>query len=126
MKRTWIGLGLLAAILALSLWGADYMGKCHGASARDLNRSASLAGEGQWGQAEALMRRAEKNWQKKRGVTAAFADHEPMDEAEGLFAQLEVYARERDAAAFSAAAARLATLLQAIADAHRLNLVNLL
>ena len=30
------------------------------------------------------------------------------------------------AAAFSAAAARLATLLQAIADAHRLNLVNLL
>ena len=124
MKRLWVGLGLLAVTLAMSLWISDMMGDAHRAGAQDLERAAALASEGNWTGAEELAGRAETIWKEKRSVTASFVDHEPMDDAEGLFAQLEYYAKEQDTANFSAACAQLATLLKAIANAHQFSLPN--
>lgn len=118
MKRIWIGIGLLAALLAVGLWLGEFMEDAHQPGAKDLNRAAALALEEDWDTAEALAKRAGENWQKKWRVTASVADHEPMDEIDALFAELKIYARARDEAQFSATCAHLASLLDAMGESH--------
>ena len=118
MKRIWIGIGLLAALLAVGLWLGEFMEDAHQPGARDLNRAAQAAQEGNWDTAKALAARAGEIWQKKWRVTAAVADHEPMDEMDGLFAEVKVYGRQEDTTQFSAACAHLASLLNAMGESH--------
>ena len=126
MKRIWIGIALLAAMLIGGIWVAEVMEQSHFPSARDLRRASELALESDWSRAEALARRAKEKWQKKWPVTASFADHEPMDEIDALFAELETYGKARDKTAYSAACAYLAEALEALGAAHSFNWWNLL
>lgn len=126
MKRLWIGIGLLAGILAAGLLIPEYLEFAHGPILDDLDRAAELAMEEQWDRAVYLTERAEEKWQKKRPVTASLTDHEPMDDIDGMFAQLKIYARTRDAAAFSGTCVYLRSQLNVLGDYHELNLWNLL
>ena len=126
MKRIWIGIGLLAALLVLGIWVAGVMEEGHHPGARDLRRAAELTMEEEWAPAEALVRRARGKWQKNWRFSAAFADHEPMDQIDGLFAELEVYAKAGDATAYSGTCAHLAELLEAMGNAHAFTWWNLL
>lgn len=126
MKRIWIGIVLLAALLAAGLWVAEAMEDSHIPGAKDLHRASELALEEDWPRAEALTKRARDNWEKKWRVTASFADHEPMDEIDGLFAELKVYAKAKDEIAYSGTCAHLAELMEAMGEAHAFNWWNLL
>ena len=126
MKRSWIGIGLLAALLALGIWTAGVMEASHLPGEEKLQRAAWLALDGQWPQAEALTKQARKKWEGAWKFSAALSDHEPMDQIDGLFAELEVYAQTRDAVAYSGTCAHLAELLEAIGSAHSLYWWNLL
>lgn len=126
MKRIWIGIGLLAALLVLGLWVSDVMENSHQPGAEHLRRAAELAMEEEWGAAEALTRRAREKWKDAWRYSAALADHEPMDQVDGLFAELEVYAQARDATAYSGTCAHLAELLEAMGNAHGLTWWNLM
>lgn len=126
MKRMWIGTALLVLMLVSGILVTEYMEHSHQPGSRDLNRAASLALDGEWGQAEALTARALKNWQKTRKITASFVDHEPMEEIDGLFAEIEVYAAARDEISFSAACAYLAELTDALGESHSLTFWNLM
>lgn len=126
MRRMWIGIGLLALMLVGGLWAADWMQQAHGEMAADLNRGAQLALENRWEEAERQADRAERAWQKKRPVTAAFADHEPLEEIDGLFAQLRIFAAAGKGADFAATCGYLAQQLEALGDDHRFTLYNLL
>lgn len=120
MKRSWIGAGLLALLLAsaaLVTWGMD---RVHEPIARELDSAAEFALSGNWDQAEALAKKADAAWQESRNFSACFADHGPMEEIDGDFAQLEVYANAREGVAFAAAAAQLSQKVQAMGDAHGL------
>lgn len=126
MKRMWFGIGLLALMLICSLCATDFMEQAHSAGAEDLNRAAELALQEEWDKAEVYALRARKNWNEKRLVTAMFADHEPMNEIDALFAQLDAYASARDSASFGSTCRNLAVQLNTLKDAHRLSFGNLL
>ena len=118
MKRGWIGLALLAVLLASSLFAAKKMEEYHSDGAKKLTRASAYALEDNWAPARELAFQAMKQWQEHREFTAAFADHEPMEDVDCLFAQLPAYAREEDTAHFSAICAELAKRLEAVSNAH--------
>ena len=125
MKRIWFGAALLILLLALGLGSGALMEQTHQAQAEDLNRAAELAAEGNWTGAKNFTGAARREWDKNRMLIAALSDHEPMDQIEGLFAQLEVFADIRDAASFESTCRYLASQLEALGKSHSFNLQNL-
>ena len=118
MKRGWIGLALLVALLASGLLTAKKMEQFHTDGVKKLTRAGVYALEENWAPARELAFQAMKQWQEHREFTAAFADHEPMEDVDCLFAQLPAYAREEDTAHFAAICAELSKRLEAVSNAH--------
>ena len=65
-------------------------------------------------------------WDTRFPFCATLADHEPKENINGMFAQLEVYAQCWDVESFAAACALLAEDVEAIGEAHRLSWWNIL
>ena len=126
MRRIWIGIILLGVLLAGGLWISDFMAQNHSPMAQDLHRAGELAEMDQWELAQAYARRAQDRWEEKWPVTASVADHEPMDEIDALFAQLEIFSQSRDATAYRAVCAHLGSLLEAISQSHSITWWNLM
>jgi len=126
MSRFWLGIGLLVIFLALSIGVAVALDAVHQPIAQSLDAAAeqSLAGDPEG--AVMLAREAETRWQRYWRATAAVASHTPMDEIDGLFAQLFVYARQGRTVEFAAGCARLASLIRAIAEAQSFQWWNLM
>ena len=126
MSRSILGFALLLILLLGGIFVEKEMEVRHRPVARMLEVSADSAGEGDWEEAQSLSRTAAARWNRAWSFSASFADHQPMEEIDGLFARLEVFARERDAGEFAALCRELARRVDAMADAHTLNLRNLL
>lgn len=126
MNRIWFGAALLAVLLVLGFGSSAFMERIYTAQAKDLTRAAELALEGNWAGAENFAGAARREWDKRRPITAALSEHGPIDQAEGLFAQLEAFAKAKDAALYSSACLQLASQLEALGQSHSLNLQNLL
>lgn len=126
MKRLWIGVGLLVAILVLGFWSSKRMEEIHTQIRDTLLDSAQAAGEGRWERADELAQKAGEDWQKGWSFSAAFADHTVLDEIDGLLAQAEIYRQSRDAVRYGAICARMASAVEALQEAHRLSWRNLL
>ena len=126
MNHLWIGVLILAILLALGLvvsWGMDAI---HDPIANDLAAAAEAALDSDWDTALSCVHRASARWEKYRRFTAAFADHTPMDELDQLFAQLPFFAHQRENPHFSALCQELSTLARAMAESQRLSWWNLL
>lgn len=126
MKRGWIGVGLLTALLVTGLLVTWVMGKTHSEISQELELAAQFAMAGDWEEAAESAGDAYEDWQDKWHFSAAFADHEPMEEIDALFAQLLPYLQDKDSVSFAAACRELARQVDAIGDAHGLNWWNLL
>ncbi len=118
MKRLWLGIGILAVLLALCSAVTLSMERIHSPIAEDLSRAAEAAQKEDWGKANALAGAARARWEQYWHFTAMVADHTPMDELDGLFAELEIYGREQEMPHFAATCAHLRQLSQAMADSH--------
>ena len=92
----------------------------------DLEDAALWAMRDEWGRAEAHTARAKKNWAKNRPMTASVADHEPMDEIDALFAELEIFAARQDQISYASLCVHLTEALKALSEEHRLYWWNLL
>ena len=125
MKRMWIGVGLLVAVLIVGIWTANRMEEIHQEIAKDLERAAQSAMEGDWDMAGALFARAEKTWEKKRMFASVFSDHAPIEDAEALFAQIRILSQAENGESFATACACLASQLMAIGESQSFNLRNL-
>ena len=125
MNRFWFGAGLLIVLLILGLGSSALMEKTHFSQAEDLRRAAELSLEGNWTGAKNFAHAAQREWDKHKSVIAGLCDHEPMDQAEGLFAQLEVFAGMKDTNAFSSTCLYLASQLEALGKSHSFNFQNL-
>lgn len=121
MKRSWIGLGILIAVLLMSFLTARGMEQSQAPIAADLEQAAQLVLEGQWEDACALAAQAQSRWHSRRNATAWVADHTPMEEIDGLFTQLEVLATAGEKADFAATSAQLAQKVTAMSQAHILS-----
>ena len=116
MNRVWIGSTLLAALLVLGLWVNSRMDRTLLPLADILEEASQAALAGDVDKSLTLARQAKGQWDTAWRRTALFSDHTPMDEIDGIFAQLASY--REDAAHLSADCAQLATLLRAVAEAH--------
>lgn len=126
MSRFWLGLGLLLATLALGLWIGSAMTDTHNTVCDTLTQAAEKALSGDIDAGMRLAKQAQQLWQKRWNTTAAVADHSPMEEIDGLFAQLESYARTGHEEEFAALCSQLSKRVRAMGEAHSLTWYNLL
>lgn len=126
MGRFWLGLGLMVVLLALGLWTASAMGDLHEPISGTLQKAAEQCLSGNAENGFSLARQAQRRWEGSWRRTAAVADHTPMDEIDGLFAQMETYAKAGKELEFAAYCSRLAARISAVGDAHQFTWWNLL
>lgn len=126
MKRIWIGAALLAIVLAAGLWTGNRMEQVHTEVARQLRLCGQAAQAEQWERADELAREARDRWEKEWDFTAALADHTLLDEIDGVMEEMEVCRKNRDSLRSAALCAKLAQMVDALQEAHRLNWRNLL
>lgn len=126
MKRFWIGLGLLTLVLALGIWAGNAMLRLHMPIAADLEQAANYAEADNWVAAEALYARARDRWDTGRDRIAAIYNHQPLDEIDARFRELEIYLSRREVTAFRAGCVYLAERLRDLSDSFRISWENLL
>ena len=126
MKRCRFGLGLLLVLLVLGAVSAWGMGKGLAPMTEGIRQAGDAALQEDWDTAEALSAEVKEQWEKGFPYLASLSDHEPMENINGLFAQLEVYAQSRDPQNFAAVCGQLAQDLEAMGEAHSLKWWNIL
>lgn len=126
MKRFWVGVGLLGAMLILGIWTGQRMIRSPMPCAQDLEQAAAQAMAEDWTAAGALSDRARETWEQNRKFSASVANHRVMDEIDALFRELEIYRAREETAAYSAECMYLAERLRDLGNSFRLNLWNLL
>ena len=126
MRRGFIGLALLAALLAGGLLSSRSMGCMYAPMAALLEQSGAAALAGDWEEATAGVRQARVKWHESRRGCAVFTDHTPMEQIDSQFAQLEVYGKLLQAEPFAVLCAALSQSLEAMGDAHSPDWWNLL
>ena len=127
MERRFI-LGIVLLVLALALCVSTTLGMkaIHAPAETALTEAARLALDGQMDAAVSLSTKAYNRWQKYRNLTAAFADHNPMDDTERLFREMLVYAETEEIPHFAACCSELSAMLKAMYEAHEFSLKNIL
>lgn len=126
MKRFWIGITVLAVLLASGSAVSFFMERYHRPISHELAQAAQAAAGGRLERAAALAKNAHTRWLRCRDFTAAFADHTVLEEMDALFAEIDVYAAARDSISFAAACAHLSELAQAVSESHLPKWQNLL
>ena len=124
--RELTGFALLVALLLGGLFSSWDMSRRHDGIARTLEEGTWLALSGQWENARNAAEKARQEWGRGRHHRAAFADHTPLEEIDGLFAELMVYAAVGERAEFARTCAALEERLDALGDAHRASWWNIL
>lgn len=118
MKRGVWGIGILLALLVFGIATSTAMRSIHRDIGQHLQLAQAAAAAEQWQTAETEVRQAVSAWRRFHAFTATFADHTPMDEMDGLFAELEVFLKKRESPHFEAVCGRLVLQAQAMADSH--------
>ena len=125
-RRFYLGLGILIFFLALGLLGLMFLNHVHSPISGMLTQARDAALTGKLEAGAALAQQAKHAWKSHWYTTAVLADHTPMDEIDGLFAELEVYAWADEPVHFAACCADLTQKVQAVTDAHSPTWWNLL
>ena len=126
MGRGWLGAGILAVFLILGLVVSHLTDNAHLPTGELLEQAAQKALSDDLEAGIALGMEAKNRWKTQWFLTAAVADHNPMDEVDALFGEMEIYAQTGEAPHFAACCLELAQRLEAIADAHRFSWWNIL
>lgn len=124
-RRFYLGVGILVLLLSVGLLSGAWVDKSNRQVVEHLAMAEAAARTGTREEALTLTRKAEQLWKKGWHRVAVISDHTAMDEIDGLFAQMEHYARDGDAL-FGASCARVRELVSAISDGHQLTWWNLL
>jgi len=126
LKRFWLGLVILLILAAVCLVYVRWIQAIYDPVCALLQDAARQSLDGQWDAAWELAQQAQSQWQQNWHLSAAAADHSPMDDIDSLFAQLSILAQTKNRSHFAAVCAQLAARIQATADAHGLTWWNLL
>ena len=123
-KHFWWGCGLLSLLLIFSLVISGITQRRQRPLWEALEEAQTLA-EQDPRHANRLLEETKSRWDRYAGGMAAISDHEPMDQVEEVFAEAALFGKAGDTTHFSTACARLAQLLRALSEDHRLTLRNL-
>lgn len=120
MKRLWIGVIFLILLLALGIGSCIAFSRMYLPVSQSLQQASEAALSGDWDTASVLAEKARNGWEKWVNFTAAMADHEPMEEIDSLFAQLDVLLQMKKLPDFAALSSRLSRLTAAMAESQQL------
>ena len=126
MGRFWLGIIFITVLLAAGIGVGSFMNATGSTICDTLDSAAETALSGDLQAATALAECAQQQWEAAWHRIAAMADHAPMDEIDGLFSQLTVYANTNASAEFAAYCSRISQLIHAVGEAHSFNWWNLL
>ena len=125
MKRSWIGFGLLAVLLAVSVVVTGFMGRIHEEMALDLKQSSECARLSDWDNAALFLERANRNWEKWDHLRSCFANHQETEAIDASLSALDVLRQSKDATAYQASCAALTKQVEAMGEAHKLTWWNI-
>ena len=120
MLRLWIGIGILAVLLAMGiglLWGSSVFFE---ELSQDLQQAGDFALAGNWQAAGEKVEKSREKWEAYRPFWASFTDHEPVEQMQNLFSQLELYRTRQLEVEFAAVCRNLVHVAEAIDEAHGL------
>lgn len=126
MKRCWFGFILLVILLLGGVFSSKTLIDNQKEISTHLRQAAEAAADEDWEAAKSTLTAAREKWEKGWHFTASFADHEPMEDIDSLFAQAEIYLRSQNPEALAAVCAELVCSVDDIGEAHALNWWNLL
>ena len=124
MVRFRIGVGLLLALLVLSLGVQLGMAAAQKPVEKELKQALSAAWAGDFSATQEALHRAWQHWDRARTLSAMLADHAFLEDVEADFAMLSLWAREQERGDFCSLCAATILRLGAISAAHRLNLAS--
>ena len=120
MNKLWIGIGLLIFLLVLGiglLWGSSVF---FGDFSESMEEAGDMALAGNWFASGQKMEQTQKKWERYCHFWASFTDHEPVEQVQVLFAQLELYQKQQLQTEFASACRALSHVAQAIQETHGL------
>lgn len=91
MTRGIIGCVILALLLAAGLGVQWAVAALQAPITGELTQAAQAAAREDWDTALLHQETAQRGWRKAWRLTAAFADHQPMEDVDSLFARLPAY-----------------------------------
>ena len=126
MKRLYIGICLLAAILGAGLSVSAALRQIHGPMEAALLEASRAALEENWEKASALTGEVRAEWNQRKPFLAAVTDQGPMEETDFYLAQLEILASRRKTAEFAALCRGLAEIMASASEAQAVSWPNFL
>ena len=126
MKRLWIGVILLLLLLGVGIWATAFADRANTQIADTLSQARQAAEADDRVRAADLLQTARAEWERRHHIMAILSDHEPMEEIEGLFAQLEVWSENWDSTAFCVCCAALESMVRAVGEAQSVSWWSLL
>jgi hypothetical protein len=126
MERSRFGLGLLLCLLILGILSTWGMLRTTEPMTESIRQAGDAGFREDWTFAEQKLGEAKQRWEETFPFCASLTDHEPMENINGLFAQLEIYGQLRTPTELAAVCARLSALVSAVGEAHQLTWWNLL
>ena len=126
MKRLWIGILAVTVLLVGGIWASLGLLSVHNRLSGQLYEAAIAAQKDDMAKARELMADAEKYWEKHRAFTAAFSDHEPIEQIDQLFARARICREMGLSAQYALICAELSEVSSAIGEGLKLNWWNLL
>lgn len=126
MKRFWLGVIILSGLLVLGFTAMVAVDRFCQPISRNLTEAACAVELGNWDLAHQLATQANERWEQHRALHAAVTNHEPMEEIDALFEQLEIYRQAEDGLRFAECCARLASMTDAVSESQAIYWWNLL
>lgn len=120
MNRLWIGIGLLIVLLAMGiglLWGSTVFFE---EFSEEIEQAGELALAGNWADAQKKAAQSRAKWERWRFFWSSFTDHEPVEQMQNLFSQLDVYRARQLEVDFATVCRNLSNIAQAIQESHGL------
>ena len=126
MKRLWIGVSILLLLLGIGIGITLFADQVQTRISDMLTQAADAALIGDWDTAKTLSTAARDQWDANRNITASIAAHEPMEEIDSLFSQLEIYEKTRQVISFSSCCEALSIFTKAIGESQSVSWWSLL
>ena len=126
MKRGYLGMALLGAILLLSILISGISARRAEPIHENLEQAAGAALRGDWQKTAALTGKARAAWEDGKFYFSCFAHQDEVRDIDSLFGQLEIYQSAREGPGCSALCVMLENLTRELQEDQCLNLHHLL
>lgn len=125
MKAFYIPAGLLALILAFSLWAGSYVRQRTDHWTALLEETDKAAMEEDWTGAQQRLLDAYDDWDSSQSFLHTIMNHSDLDEAESLFAGAKAVCSQRDDADFHLLLAQLMEQMDLLAETQSVSIKNI-